>query len=76
MLKSTKRHKFMHIAKNPPPGDVGKIKEICDDGWVYENVFEGPVTELKNELRRSGVGLEDARAITSVIARWAIGVKR
>lgn len=55
---------------------VGKIKEISADGRVYENVFEGPVTELKNELRQAGVGLEDARAITSVVARLAIGVKR
>lgn len=55
---------------------VGKIKSISDDGRVYKGVFEGPVIELKNELRRAGVGLEDARAITSVVARWAIGVKR
>ncbi len=55
---------------------VGKIKEISDDGRVYKSVFEGDATGIKNELRRAGVGLEDARAITSVVARWAIGVKR
>ena len=55
---------------------VGEIKEIGDDGRVYKRVFDGDVIEVENELRRAGVGLEDARAITSVVARWAVGVKR
>lgn len=52
------------------------IGDILTDAEIHEAVFASEIIKLESRLARAGLSKEDACRLSSVVSRWAMGVRR
>lgn len=55
---------------------TASIKGILTDVEIHETVFSSDIIKLESRLARAGLSKEDACRLSSVVSRWAMGIRR